>query len=98
MLIANNFVYALARVFDLVVEAYIWIVIIRSLVTWVHADPRNPIVQFLASVVDPVTNRIRRLFPIVRAGAVDLSPLVLIFFLWFLRLFVTRTLIQLSVS
>jgi len=96
MLIANNFLYALARVFDLAVEIYIWIVIIRALVTWVHADPRNPIVVFLASVVDPVTSRIRRLFPIVRAGAVDLSPLVLIFILWFLRIFVTRTLIQLS--
>ena len=96
MFIVKNFGYALASVLNLAVDVYIWIVIIRALVTWVQADPRNPIVRFLASMVDPVTNRIRRIFPFVRAGMVDLSPLVLIFGLYFLKLFVIRTLLQLS--
>ncbi len=96
MFIVRNFGYALASVLNLAVDVYIWIVIIRALVTWVQADPRNPIVRFLASMVDPVTNRIRRIFPFVRAGMVDLSPLVLIFGLYFLKLFVIRTLLQLS--
>lgn len=96
MFIVKNFGYALASVLNLAVDVYIWIVIIRALVTWVQADPRNPIVRFLASMVDPVTNRIRRIFPFVRAGMVDLSPLLLIFGLYFLKLFVIRTLLQLS--
>lgn len=96
MFIVKNFSYALTSVLNLAVDVYIWIVIIRALVTWVQADPRNPIVRFLASMVDPVTDRIRRIFPFVRAGMVDLSPLLLIFGLYFLKLFVIRTLLQLS--
>jgi len=96
MIILKNLLYALATVLNLAVDIYIWIVIIRALITWVSPDPRNPIVRFLASVVDPVTIRIRRLFPFVRAGMMDLSPLILIFFLYFLKLFVIRTLFQLS--
>ncbi|NOZ13532.1 MAG: YggT family protein [Acidobacteria bacterium] len=96
MIIANNFLFALGTVLGYVLELYIWIVIIRSLLTWVNADPRNPLVQFLVVLVDPVTRKIRRAMPFLRMGMVDISPLVLIFFLFFLKIFVVRTLIQLS--
>jgi YggT family protein len=96
MIVANNFLFALATVLGYALELYIWIVIIRSLLTWVNPDPRNPVVQFLASVVDPVTRRMRRAVPFLRMGMIDISPLILIFFLFFLKIFVVRTLIQLS--
>jgi len=96
MIVANNFLFALATVIGYALELYIWIVIIRSLLTWVNPDPRNPVVQFLASAVDPVTRRMRRAMPFLRMGMMDISPLILIFVLFFLKIFVVRTLIQLS--
>ncbi len=96
MIIANNFLFAFGTVLGYALELYIWIVIIRSLLTWVNADPRNPLVQFLETLVDPVTRKIRRAMPFLRMGMVDISPLILIFFLFFLKIFVVRTLIQLS--
>ncbi len=96
MIVVNNFIFALATVLGYILDLYIWIVIIRTLITWVNPDPRNPVVQFLASVVDPVTIRIRRALPFLRMGMVDMSPLILVFFLFFLKIFVVRTLIQLS--
>ncbi|NOY22631.1 MAG: YggT family protein [Acidobacteria bacterium] len=96
MIIANNFLFALGTVLGYALEMCIWIVIVRTLITWVNPDPRNPVVQFLASLVDPVTRRIRRAMPFLRMGMVDISPLLLIFLLFFLKIFVVRTLIQLS--
>ncbi len=96
MIIADNFLFALGTVLGYALEMYIWIVIVRTLITWVNPDPRNPVVQFLASLVDPVTRRMRRAMPFLRMGMVDISPLLLIFLLFFLKIFVVRTLIQLS--
>jgi YggT family protein len=56
---------------------YIWIVIIRAVLSWVRPDPYSPIVRFINGLVDPVTYRISKIIP-TRVGMVDLSPLILI--------------------
>ena len=56
---------------------YIWVVIIRAVLSWVRPDPYNPIVRFICNLVDPVTYRLSRIIP-TRVGMVDLSPLILI--------------------
>ena len=56
---------------------YIWVVIIRAILSWVRPDPYNPIVRVISGLVDPVTYRISKIIP-TRVGMVDLSPLILI--------------------
>ena len=56
---------------------YIWIVIVRAVLSWVRPDPYNPIVRFINGLVDPVTYQISKIIP-TRVGMVDLSPLILI--------------------
>ncbi len=58
-------------------DIYIWIVIIRAVLSWVRPDPYNPIVRFICNLVDPVTYRMSKIIP-TRFGMVDLSPLILI--------------------
>lgn len=84
MSLLGSFLVAFAKVFNMAVQLYIWIVIARALISWVNPDPYNPIVRFLHGVTDPVLDRIRRLVP-ARFGAFDLSPLLLIFGLYFLQ-------------
>ena len=74
---------------------YMWIVIIRALISWVNPDPYNPIVRFLVSATEPVLRPIRRLVPTYRIG-IDLSPLIVILAIYFLNFFLVRTLIDLS--
>ena len=57
---------------------YSLVVIAAVLVTWVNADPWNPIVRFLRRATEPVFARIRRWIPFVVIGGIDLSPLVLL--------------------
>ena len=56
---------------------YIWIVIIRAVLSWVRPDPYSPIVRIINGLVDPVTYQISKIIP-TRVGMVDLSPLILI--------------------
>ena len=47
MFVVNNFMMAIAQLLDFVLTAYMWIIIGRAVISWVNADPHNPIVRFL---------------------------------------------------
>ena len=73
-----------------------WIVIIAALISWVNPDPYNPIVRFLYSVTEPVFAMVRRRLPFPPMG-IDLSPLIVVFIILFLQMFVVKTLPNLAV-
>jgi YggT family protein len=95
MFVMGNFLGAVARLLDLVLWAYMWLIIIRALLSWVNPDPRNPVVQFLTRVTEPVLAPIRRLVPSWRMG-IDLSPLVVILAIYFVQWFLVDTLKDLA--
>ena len=67
------------------IDAYFWIILIRALLSWVNPDPRNPIVRFLVAVTEPVLKPLRKLVPPQKLGGIDLSPLLAILTLQFVR-------------
>jgi len=95
MFIAANFITAVAEVISLILNFYMWVIIIRALVSWVNPDPYNPIVQFLYKITEPVLHPVRRLVPVYNMG-IDLSPLIVILILIFLRSFLVSSLYQLA--
>ena len=76
---------------DSVITIYIWIVIINAILSWLVAfNILNTQNRFVFSVLnttykleDPALNKIRRFLPTF--GSVDLSPVVLILLLLFIR-------------
>ena len=76
MFVAGNAMMALAKLVSLVAQLYVFALIGRVIVSWVNADPYNPIVRFLVQVTDPVTDRIRRVIPPI--AGLDFSPLIAI--------------------
>jgi len=95
MFVIGNFLAALASVLSMLLSAYMWIIIIRALISWVNPDPYNPIVQFLRAATDPVLYRVRRWLP-VSFGGIDFSPLIVIAALIFLQSFLVQSLLDLS--
>ena len=69
-----------------ILSLYKWVIIIASLLTWVRPDPNNPIVQMLYRLTEPAYALVRKYIPTV-FGGMDLAPLVLIFGLMFLAIF-----------
>ena len=96
MFIFSNLLSALANVVDILLTAMYWIVIIRALISWVNPDPYNPIVQFLQKVTDPILEPIRRVFPFFSRMGVDISPIIAIMAIVFLKSFLVKTLLDLS--
>jgi YggT family protein len=72
-----------------VLGAYIWVLIIRALLSWVSPDPYNPIVRGLYSITEPVLSFLRRKFPLM-AGSIDFSPMVAVLIVWFLQMVMDR--------
>ncbi len=95
MFFIGNFLAAVASVLNMLLSAYMWIIIIRALVSWVNPDPYNPIVQFLRSATDPLLYRVRRWIP-AHFGGIDFSPLIVIAGILFLQTFVVQSLLDLS--
>lgn len=54
-------------------------IFIRALLSWVLPDPRNPIVQALDAITEPVLQPLRQIMP--RLGGFDFSPVVAIILL-----------------
>lgn len=96
MFMLSNFLLAIARLLNFILTAYIWIVIGRAVISWVNADPYNPIVRFLVQATEPLLARIRRVLPVM--GGLDLSPMVLILAVVFLQSFLVPTLQQLAMT
>jgi YggT family protein len=82
---------SLARLIDNVIDIYTWVVIASAIMSWLVAfgvvNVRNQfirvIVDLLFRVTEPVLRPIRRLLP--NLGGVDISPVILLLGLFFLR-------------
>ena len=97
MFVVNNFLLAIAQILDFLLTIYMWIIIGRAVISWVNADPYNPIVRFLYECTEPVLSRVSRFLPL-NFGGIDFSPMLLILGIMFLQSFLVRTLKQLAVG
>ncbi|MCA1960347.1 MAG: YggT family protein [Desulfomonile sp.] len=95
MFAVGFFIDALAGVLSIVLQIYMWIVIIAALISWVGPDPYNPIVRFLRAMTEPVFGFVRRLVPLPQVG-IDFSPLIVLLVIVFLQQFLVNTLHHLA--
>jgi len=83
---------ALFDVINIVLTMILWIVIASALVSWVSPDPRNPIVQFLYRMTEPILRPFRKILPPRRTGGIDFSPLIVILLIYFIKILLARLL------
>ncbi|MDR1007449.1 MAG: YggT family protein [Campylobacteraceae bacterium] len=85
----SNISIAFFETIQIVINIYIWIIIISALISWVRPDPYNPIVRTLHSLTEPVYNTIRKVVP-TTFGMIDITPMIVIFILIFLSNLIAR--------
>ena len=88
---------ATGQIVHLLLSTYIFLLFGRVVISWVNADPYNPIVRFLLSSTEPPLQLIRRYLPrsITRiGGSLDLTPLCFLMVIYFLDGFLVRSLIE----
>ena len=82
---------SLAILVDKIIDIYTWIVIASAIMSWLVAfgvvNTRNQfirtVVDILYRVTEPALRPIRRIMP--NLGGVDISPVILLLLLFFLR-------------
>lgn len=95
MVLIANMLLALAKIIELtdgLLTVYKYILLASVIVSWVNADPYNPIVNFIYRITDPLLNRIRRHMP--NTGMIDFSPLVAFALIYVLQIVVFDTAIH----
>jgi YggT family protein len=78
------------EVFFAILTVVQWLVIITAVISWVNPDPRNPIVQFLYRTTEPILRPFRKLLPPQKTGGIDLSPILVILLILFLKVFLSN--------
>jgi len=80
----STLLFAIIQLIHSLINMYIWVVIIASVLSLVQVDPRNPIVEVLNRLTQPVFSFVRQKMPFVVFSGIDLSPLVIILGLQFI--------------
>lgn len=78
---------SLALIINVVFQVFWWAILIRVLLSWlpmanIRIDPYNPAIRLLYSITDPILEPLRRYTTI---GMIDLSPLIALLLLDFIR-------------
>jgi len=83
--------YAFLTLVSTVITIYVWLLIAQAVLSWLVAfgivNRYNRVVatigDFLWRITEPLLRPIRRVLPDL--GGIDISPVILILLLWFLR-------------
>ena len=71
-----------------ILRLYTWLIIIRVLLSWVAPDPYNMVVQIIYALTEPIMAPFRKIVPPL--GFIDISPIILIFVIEFIRILLNR--------
>jgi YggT family protein len=63
---------------------------LRAIISWFALDPRNPLVEVLDQITEPILSPLRRIVP--RIGMIGITPLVAIILLQVLARAVAQSL------
>ncbi|AYD02828.1 YggT family protein [Neorhizobium sp. NCHU2750] len=89
---------ALFQTIDLALNLYTWVLIASAIFSWLYAfnviNSRNQFVdsigRFLYNVTEPVLAPLRRVLP--NLGGIDISPIIVLLIIFFLRSFLWNSL------
>lgn len=74
---------SLVTIVDSLLLIYTCLLIAVAMFSWINPDPLNPIVRILRNLTEPLMDKVRPYTPLL--GGVDLTPLVLIVAIFFIR-------------
>lgn len=92
-MVVGTLLNAVAVILSMLINLYVWVIVIAALVSWVRADPYNPIVQVLNRLTQPLYARLRSIIPTAING-IDFAPLIVAVLLKFIDLSLVQILLN----
>lgn len=76
-------IWTTGQLVELVLKTFIVLIIVRAILSWINPGPHNAAVALMYDLTDPLLNFGRRMIPPI--SGIDLSPMIIIIGLEFLR-------------
>jgi YggT family protein len=89
-----NFLKAVIEIFNFVVSAYTIVIVFRVIFSWIQIPSLYKVAVLAYKLTEPLLKPIRKYVPPYKMGGLDLSPMILLVILMFIRSFVIRSLAQ----
>ncbi len=93
-----NFLKAVAEIFNFVVSAYTIVIVFRVIISWIQIPSLYSVAVIAYKLTEPLLKPIRKYVPPYKMGGLDLSPMILLIILMFIKSFVIRSLMQYAVQ
>lgn len=96
----GNFFGALSEIIHFAIHVYIFIILIRSIASWMGNVPPNPFFDLLKRLTDPVFRFVHRVLPynVTVIGNIDISPIIIILGLYLVDRLVTGLLLDFAIQ
>ena len=91
MILFANFLRASANIIHVVLMIYVWIVIIRAVLSWVNIPSLHQVAIILYYLTEPVMRPFRRIIPPQRMGGLDITPIIVILLILFVDSFIVKS-------
>jgi YggT family protein len=92
MILFANFLGAAAKILHFVLMLYVWILLLRVILSYISIPSLYQFKVILYHLTEPVLSRIRRFVPPYRYGGLDISPIIAFLVILFLDSFIVRSL------
>ena len=90
--IAALFLWALVELLKLLINVFVFAILIQVIISWVNPGTYNPAVSLVYNLTEPVLRVVRNVIPSI--GGIDLSPLVVLVGFQLIKMLVFPPLIQ----
>ena len=94
MILFANFLIAISSIIHVVLRIFIWIVIIRAILSWVQIPSLYSVSVILYYLTEPVLKPVRKFIPPYKLGGIDISPMIIILLILFIDSFLVKSLSQ----
>lgn len=88
-MILTTLLSAILQILDMLINAYIWMIIIGTLALLIQPSLSHPIIDFFNRLTIPLYRKIRKVIP-TTYGNIDFAPFIVIILLKFIDLFLIR--------
>lgn len=77
---------------------YGFLIVVRTLLSWVGPLPYHPLVQYLKRLTDPVLRLVHRTVPFSIVSGIDISPMIVLLLLYLGKNAVVRLIVHLATA
>jgi len=92
LILFSNLLIAIAKILHIILMIYMWIIIIRAVLSWVNVPSLYPIVVIMHHLTEPVLRPLRRIIPPYKLGGIDITPMIAILIILFVDSFLVKSL------